>query len=74
MISTIRYTSFKTVGSGRRSVYLILVIAGMGMLIWLFPQVMLFGIALAYATHGIIWYLFGFLNPRKREKASESAV
>ena len=74
MISTIRYTSFKTVGAGRRSVYLMLVIAGMGMLIWLFPQVMLFGIALAYAAHGIVWYLFGFLNPRKREKATESTV
>ena len=74
MISTIRYTSFKTVGAGRRSVYLILVIAALGMLIWLFPQEMLFGIALAYVAHGIVWYLFGFLNPRRREKATESAA
>jgi CDP-diacylglycerol--serine O-phosphatidyltransferase len=74
MISTIRYTSFKTIGAGRRSVYLILVIAALGMLIWLFPQVMLFGIALAYVAHGIVWYLFSFLNPRRREKAAESTV
>lgn len=74
MVSTIRYSSFKTVGTGRRSIYLILVIAGLGMLIWLFPQVMLFGIALAYVTHGIIWYLVGFLSPRRRDTTAESAL
>lgn len=66
MVSTIRYTSFKTVGTGRRSVYLLLVIAALGMLIWLFPGYMLFGIASAYVTHGIVWYLFSFLRPQNR--------
>ncbi len=67
MVSTLRYTSFKTVGGGRRSVYLILVIAAVGMLVWLFPQYMLFLIAFSYVAHGIIWYLLGFLRPHRRK-------
>ncbi len=68
MVSTLRYTSFKTVGGGRRSVYLILVIAAIGMLVWLFPQYMLFLIAFSYVAHGIIWYLLNFLRPSRRLK------
>ncbi len=71
MVSTIRYTSFKTVGSGKRSVYLILVIAGIGMLVWQFPQYMLFFIASAYVAHGIVWYLLGFLRPSRRAVNNE---
>jgi CDP-diacylglycerol--serine O-phosphatidyltransferase len=74
MVSTIRYTSFKTTGGGRRSSYLILVVAAFGMLIWLFPQYMLFGIASAYVAHGIVWYLLGFLSPGKKEIQSESSI
>jgi CDP-diacylglycerol--serine O-phosphatidyltransferase len=74
MVSTIRYTSFKTTGAGRRSSYLFLVIAALGMLIWLFPQYMLFGIALAYVAHGIVWYLVGFLSPKRKETPSESSI
>jgi CDP-diacylglycerol---serine O-phosphatidyltransferase len=66
MVSTIRYTSFKTVGKGKHSVYLLLIIAALGMLIWVYSQYMLFIIALAYVAHGIIWYLFNFLRPQKR--------
>lgn len=65
MVSTLRYTSFKTVGKGKQSVYLILLMAALGMLVWLFPQYMLFGIASIYVAHGIVWYLIG-LRPRKR--------
>ena len=67
MVSTIRYTSFKTVGTGPRSIYLMLIIAALGMLIWLYSRYMLLGIASAYVAHGIIWYLLGFLAPRKVE-------
>ncbi len=66
MVSTIRYTSFKTVGGGKRSVYLILVIAALGMLMWLYSQYMLFIIAFTYVAHGIVWYLVGFLHPHRR--------
>ncbi len=66
MVSTIRYTSFKTVGKGRQNVYLLLGVAALGMLTWLYSQYMLFGMAFGYVAHGIIWYLFGLLRPSKR--------
>ena len=66
MVSTIRYSSFKTAGTGRQSIYLVLIIAALGMIFWLFPQYVLFGIASIYVLHGIIWYLFNLVRPRKR--------
>ncbi len=66
MVSTVRYTSFKTVGTGRRSIYLILVIAAMGMLVWLYSQYMLLGIAVAYVAHGIIWFLLGLVSSNRK--------
>ncbi len=73
MVSTIRYTSFKTIGTGRRSIYLMLVIAALGMLMWLYSRYMLLGTATAYVAHGIIWYLLGFLTTRRVE-SRESRV
>ncbi len=74
MVSTIRYTSFKTTGGGRRSSYLFLIVAAFGMLIWLFPQYMLFGLAAVYVAHGIVWYLLSFFSPKRNEIQSESSV
>lgn len=71
MVSTIRYSSFKTAGTGRQSIYLILVIAALGMLIWLYSQYMLFGIAFAYVAHGIVWYFFSLFTPKRRETTEE---
>ncbi|MEO8073615.1 MAG: hypothetical protein ABI686_10245, partial [Acidobacteriota bacterium] len=68
MVSTVRYTSFKTVGTGKRSIYLILVIAALGMLTWLYSRYMLLGFAVLYVAHGIVWYLLGLLNPRRKSK------
>ncbi len=67
MVSTVRYSSFKTTGAGKQSIYLILVVAALGMLIWLFPQYMIFAIASAYVAHGVLWYLLGLLRPRRRK-------
>lgn len=67
MVSTIRYTSFKTVGMNRRSVYLILIIAAVGMLAWLYSRYVFLVIAAAYVSHGIIFYLVGLLRPSKKE-------
>ncbi len=75
MVSTIRYTSFKTVGTGRRSIYSVLVIAALGMLVWLYSQIILLAIATAYVSHGIIWFLLGLFNSKKvgnRESKVES--
>ena len=72
MVSTIRYTSFKNVGTGRRSIYLILVIAAVGMLIWLYSQYVLLIITTAYVAHGLIGYLIGLMrSPKSRSEAEE---
>lgn len=72
MVSTIRYKSFKSAGTGRQSIYFALLIGAIGMLIWLYSQYMLLAICVAYTSHGIIWYLFGLLSPRKKEPQIES--
>ena len=72
MVSTIRYSSFKTAGTGRQSIYLILVIAALGMLVYLYSRYMLFGIALAYVSHGIIWYVFSLFGSKRGGKVETS--
>jgi CDP-diacylglycerol--serine O-phosphatidyltransferase len=72
MVSTIRYTSFKTVGTGRTNIYIVLLIAAIGMLIWLYSNYMLLILSGLFVSHGVIWYLFGILTPRRKEKAMES--
>jgi len=69
MVSTIRYTSFKSVGTGRRSLYLILLIAAIGMLVWLYSRYVLLALALAYVSHGIILYVLSlFRRPKQVEE------
>ncbi|MDQ3132227.1 MAG: hypothetical protein M3Q99_15880, partial [Acidobacteriota bacterium] len=69
MVSTIRYTSFKSTGSGRRNLYLVLVIAAVGMLIWLYSKYVVLILAAIYVSHGVIWYLASLLRPRKKIEA-----
>jgi CDP-diacylglycerol--serine O-phosphatidyltransferase len=71
MVSTIRYTSFKSVGMGRRNFYLVLLIAGIGMLIWLYSNYMLLILSGLYVSHGIIWHLAGLLRPRKKMESEQ---
>lgn len=55
MVSTIRYSSFKTLGAGKRStIKVVPVIAAAGMLIWLFSRYVLLIIVGAYVLHGIL--------------------
>jgi CDP-diacylglycerol--serine O-phosphatidyltransferase len=65
MVSTLRYSSMKTVGTGRRNLYLLLVIAAIGMLIWLYSRYVLLIISGIYVTHGIVWYLWSLIHPRR---------
>ena len=69
MVSTIRYSSFKSAGTGRRNLYMVLVLAAIGMLIFLYSKYVLIIVSLIYVSHGIIWYLSGFLRPRRRAEA-----
>jgi CDP-diacylglycerol--serine O-phosphatidyltransferase len=65
MVSTIRYSSFKTVGAGKRSTIKVMpVIAAIGMLIWLFSRYVLLAIVLAYVLHGIVFRLFALFHTR----------
>jgi len=55
MVSTIRYSSFKTVGTGGRSTRLaILFIAAAGMLIYLFSEYALLVLVALYVVHGVL--------------------
>lgn len=70
MISTLRYTSFKSAGTGRRNLYLVLLIAAIGMLIWLYSRYVLLILSAAYVLHGLIWYVFGLLRTRRKPDES----
>ncbi len=64
MVSTIKYTSFKTAGSGRRNLYLVLVIAAVGMLIWLYSNYVLLILSGTYVAHGVVWYILTMFRRR----------
>lgn len=64
MVSTIRYTSFKSAGTGRRNLYLVLVIAAVGMLIWLYSNYVLLILSGTYVASGIILYVLSLFRRR----------
>jgi CDP-diacylglycerol--serine O-phosphatidyltransferase len=54
MVSTLRFSSFKTVGTRTRSMRTIILVVSVGMLIFLYSQYVLLGIVIAYILHGLI--------------------
>jgi len=72
MVSTIRYTSFKSMGTGRLPVYPILLIAAFGMLVWLYSQYVLLILAIVYLSHGMLGALYRNLPFRKKTEAVQS--
>ena len=65
MVSTVRYTSFKTVGIGRRSTRLaVLAIAAAGMLVWLYSRYVLVSLVGAYIIYGLLMRLAGLFRQR----------
>lgn len=66
MVSTIRYNSFKTAGNSRTNIYVVLLIAATAMFIWFYSQYALLLISLIYVSHGVIWYVFSLIAPRKK--------
>ena len=74
MVSTIRYTSFKTVGTGRTNIYIVLLLVALAMAIWLYSNYALLILSGIYVSHGIIWYILGIFSPRRRAKTAESQV
>lgn len=57
MVSTIRYTSMKTAGSGRQGFFLVMAIAAMGMSVYFYSRYALVIIAGTYVAHGIVWWI-----------------
>jgi CDP-diacylglycerol--serine O-phosphatidyltransferase len=57
MVSTIRYTSMKAAGKGRKGFFLVLAIAAIGMSVWFYSQYALLAIAAIYVLHGFIWWI-----------------
>jgi CDP-diacylglycerol--serine O-phosphatidyltransferase len=58
MVSTLRFSSFKTVGTGSRSMRTIILVLAIGLLIVLYSQYVLLGIVLAYIFHGLLSRVF----------------
>lgn len=70
MVSTLRYSSFKSVGTHRRSMRMMILLVGtVGVLIWFYSRYTLLAIVAAYVLHGIILRL-GALFRRRPEKAA----
>ncbi len=68
MVSTIRYSSFKTLGAGKRSTVKVMpMVAAVGMLVWLFSRYVLLAIVLAYVLHGVLFRLASFFHTRPAE-------
>ena len=68
MVSTIRYSSFKTVGAGKRRTMMVMpVIAAVGMLVWLFSRYVLLAIVLLYVMHGLVSRFFALFRSRPAE-------
>lgn len=57
MVSTIRYTSMKTAGSGKQGFFLVLTIAAMAMFVYFYSKYALLAIAGVYVVHGILWWI-----------------
>ena len=65
MVSTLRYTSFKTAGTRRRSArVMILLVASIGMLIWYFSRYVLLALAILYVAHGLLFRLGALFRRR----------
>ena len=74
MVSTIRYTSMKSVGKGRQGLFLVLAIIAMAMFVWFYSEYALLGIAAIYVSHGLIWLIFRSIGRISRpSKADPSA-
>jgi CDP-diacylglycerol---serine O-phosphatidyltransferase len=54
MVSTLRFSSFKTVGTQRGSMRTIILVLAVGMLIFLYSEYVLLAIVVAYILHGLL--------------------
>src|SRR5262245_56785023 len=75
MISTLRYSSFKILGSGNRNPRLLIIgLALVVTLIWFYSQWFLLIIATAYASHGVVAKLWSLMKPRHSSERDELSL
>ncbi|HEY8184698.1 MAG TPA: phosphatidylcholine/phosphatidylserine synthase [Pyrinomonadaceae bacterium] len=72
MVSTLRFSSFKTVGTKTRSIRTIILAVGVGMLIFLYSRYVLLAIVIGYILHGLLSRVFGMF--RRRTELSEASI
>src|SRR6266480_1267456 len=70
MVSTIRFTSFKSVGTERRNARLVIATIALVGLIYLYSQWVLLFLCIAYVVHGLLSRGFTSLGRRSPEKQS----
>jgi CDP-diacylglycerol--serine O-phosphatidyltransferase len=71
MVSTLRYSSFKSVGTRRRSTrMMILIIGTIGMLVWLYSRYALLAIVTAYVLQGIVFRIAALFRRRPDKTAT----
>ncbi len=65
MVSNLRYTSFKSVGTRRRSTRIMILMVGAGgMLVWLYSRYVLLGLVSVYVLHGVVGRISSFFRRR----------
>lgn len=64
MVSTLRFSSFKTVGTKSRSMRTIILAVGVGVLIFLFSRYVLLAIVIAYILYGLFSRMGGLFRRR----------
>jgi CDP-diacylglycerol--serine O-phosphatidyltransferase len=70
MVSTLRFSSFKTVGTSSRSMRTIILAVAVGMLIFLFSRYVLLVIVIGYILNGLVSRVLGMF--RRRVEPAES--
>ena len=73
MVSTWRFSSFKTVGTRVRSMRVIILALSIGMLIFLYSQYVLLAIVVSYILHGLLSRLAGIFF-RRGESTTEAKI
>jgi len=72
MVSTLRFSSFKTVGTRSRSMRTIILALAVGMLIFLYSQYVLLGIVITYILHGLLSRVAGIFW--RRSDSAEAKI
>jgi CDP-diacylglycerol--serine O-phosphatidyltransferase len=66
MVSSFRYSSFKSAGGSKKSATrMIILVAAVGMLVWLFSRYFLLGLVSGYVLHGILFRLLASVRGRQ---------